>query len=344
MKNRRHLLTMSRDHLIHVLPRLCVGGAYSMICEMVQVFSNYHHTVIHETPVAELDIDVVMVLQAQGADVLQVPLVTPDHIAQLNGSGVILYNVTGKEHAGIGQVIPSIYYAYGIHDPEIVTDVVVPCSAYAASTARDGTPLTLLPDMAVAPIVDTRGLRNIAGMPGMYTVGMLTSGNHNKYPYALAAALVNKKPSSWRLILSVPDQVHEPVLQDALNVNRSNAQIRVCRVKPLGPICYTVHTDVVIYGSAPGYYEPYGRTVVEAMALGKTVICERKGIFGKVLTDRVNTLFFDTPEEAIYLATWLQKDTPARKQLAANGLMWAAWQDASIHAGRLKRVLRMIGA
>jgi hypothetical protein len=63
-----------------------------------------------------------------------------------------------------------------------------------------------------------------------------------------------------------------------------------------------------------------------------------------VLTDKVNALLYDTPEEAVQLVRWLQTDTNARRQLGANAQMWAAWQDLSLSAGKLKRLLKMIGA
>lgn len=346
MKNRRYLLNMDRDHLVHVLPELRVGGVFSMICDTAHVLSEYHHTVVHEAPVAATDIDAVMTMQVQGVDVLQVDHITPEVLERLNGSGLMMYNLHKPEHNCLGLVAPSVYYSYGVYSPNIEADIVVPCSAYAATTTRHGGSINLNVDNVVAPMTDTRGLRQVAGLPGRFTIGLITSDTDNKYPYDLAVAVVDGLPRDAILMLSIPERMDNQALIEALarDAAKPYPQVKRCPLRPLASLNYIVHTDMLVYGTAPDYREPFGRTVVEAMAMGKPVICERKGVFGTVLNDRVNTLLFDHPSEAVLLMQWLYTDHNARRKLGANGQLWAAWQDTSIHAGKLKRVLRMIGS
>jgi len=67
-------------------------------------------------------------------------------------------------------------------------------------------------------------------------------------------------------------------------------------------------------------------------------------VFAETLENGVQTLLYDTIDEAIEHVNRIRVDTVIADQLGANAQMWASWQDDSAHIGKLKRILRMIGA
>jgi|688.fasta_scaffold42075_9 hypothetical protein len=341
MSDRRRLMDMPRDHLIHVVPQLRISGVLSMLCDSVQVLTGYRHTLVHATPVtAPLD-EIITLLQFYGFDVLQTDTITPAQINELQGSGMIVYGTQGANMTGLGRMLPSIYYAYGNYDPKIEPDIVVPCSPYAARVAYDGTPLKLDERDAIMPFVDSRGYRQMAGAPALFTVGIFSSNEHEKYPYNLVRTLVKRWPDNMRLLVTTPPIVDPELKAD---LTRLGSRVVLCSPRPIGALLYTVQIDVLIHATAPGYHDPYGRTAVEALALGKAVLCERRGHLSEVLTDKINTVMYDTPDEALELVKWLHAHDSARTQLAASGQMWASWQDLSTATLKLQRTLRYIGA
>jgi len=80
--------------------------------------------------------------------------------------------------------------------------------------------------------------------------------------------------------------------------------------------------------------------VVEAMAMGKVVVVERKGVFGTVLEHNKNALLFDSPQEAVDHVHRLEREPRLRASLAANAQLWASWQDITIHINTLKKLFR----
>jgi glycosyltransferase involved in cell wall biosynthesis len=125
--------------------------------------------------------------------------------------------------------------------------------------------------------------------------------------------------------------------------SRCYGSVSLCPIKPLVGLRYMVGADVIVYASATKHHEPYGRMVVEAMALGKPVICERKGIFGNMLEHGVNALLYDNVGEVLDYIDRIRSDTKTAQKLGTNAQLWASWQDTTVHIGKLKRILRTIG-
>jgi len=321
--------------LIHVVPTLELGGVYSTVQSVILNLNQYFHTVVHSTPIEGLQHTLVDTLQLLGCDVLQVDRLTAEALESIEGTGAIFYNT--RNLPGLGEVLPSLYYSYGVYCPGVKTSITVACSGYAAQHDRTGNRLPTALDTVIPPLVATRGYRNIAGAGGPFTVGMLSSCTYNQYPYRLAQYLIDTLPAPDRLLLTRPPKTN---VLDGLD--RPN--IISCKLDTAAEFRYTVNSDILVYGTDENHFTPYGRTVVEAMGLGKIVICENRGVFPTMLENNVNAILYSTVEEIPDAILRIKRDTVTRRRLSANAQLWASWQDTSIHIGKLKRLLRVIGA
>lgn len=327
-----------RTHLLHVVRDIRTSGTYSMAAELAQYMPNWQHTLLCENTKSYLDADMVVHAQGVGLDVLETKAITEEQLDELGATRALLYNV--RNHA-VEANMPSLYYSYGDWLPGMAPTVVP--SGYAAQFDRTGKPTVLASSSVpvIPPMINTRGLRRMSGPPGPFTVGILTSGNHDKYPGDLVIAMLGRlKPDIRVMVTTLPRYPHTGV-ELALDAERARRTPRVvcCPVHPSGGTQYTVRADVLVFGTAPGYYEPYGRMVVEAMALGKPVVVERKGVFGTVLEHGRQALMYDTVDEAVDHVCRLKSDNNLRAKLGANGQLWASWQDITVHIGGLKELL-----
>ena len=101
--------------------------------------------------------------------------------------------------------------------------------------------------------------------------------------------------------------------------------------------------DAILYATSNKYHEPYSRTVMEAMAFGRPVICEMKGCFPELFEHQNNILMFNNTDEAVNYIYKVKKDEKLKSSLALNGQLRSSWDDISIHIGKFKKLLRMIG-
>jgi len=334
-------LTVARDHLVHVLPRLEVSGCYAFALTLIRNLKNYSHTVLYENDLLSMNPDYVWHLQAAGASVLNVDLITPETVEQARATGAILYNV--REHPGIGDVLPTIYYSYGDYDSTPGSSVVVPCSRFASRTLRDGTAVELDEELIVPPAIIARGLRAIESKQHAFTVGVLTSGAYNKYPGAITVKLLSLLPKGLRMMLTVLPRYDHPGMALAVDSRAETEEILLCPARPNMGIHYLLECDVLICASSEKHHEPYGRMAVEAMAMGKTVICENRGVYPQLVEHGVNGFLYDSPEDILGYINKIDTDKSILNRIGVNARMRAGWEDVTVHTGKIKRVLRMIG-
>jgi hypothetical protein len=340
----RHTLSRPQPHIVHVLQNMTISGCADLITTIARNLPrSYTHTVLHETPHGHVNDSMVWIMQDTGIEILAADVITHEDLESGPYSAAILYNVQGKPD--LGRVLPSIYYANGRWDPTVNATVTVPSTEYAAHADRAGNPLDLSTELVIPPMIETRGLRNLRVPPQPFTVAYITSGLDNKYASKLVIALASQLPGDVRLCVTRLDRYPHPGVQLALDTrwHQHSRSLLLCWPMATGGQRYTVYGDVFVYANNESFYEPAGRAVVEAMALGKAVVCERRGVFAETLEHGVNALLFDTPAEALEHIEFLRRDTRAREQLGANAQMWAAWQDVGVHIGKLKRLLRAIG-
>jgi hypothetical protein len=344
---RKSILNSPRDHLVHVMPDLTINGCYNLALTITGELQNrYAHTFLTETDLATVNPDVLWVIQASGADVCVVDKITPEVLEDSPYTSAILYNVQG--HNGIGEVMPSLYYSYGRYNPGVKSTAVVVCSEYARTNGRTGPLQCMLPKSVeiIPPMVATRSLRRLKAPDHPFTVGLITSGAYDKYPCDLAMQLMSRLPLDVRLLFSSIPTYRNPGMTMAIQdrVERGNNKaIMMCPVRPLVALHYMVLCDVIICASTGTHFEPYGRTCVEAMALGKPVLCENRGVYPTLLEHGVNSLLFNNVDDTLDYIDKIRKNPSMGDKLGSNAQLWASWQDVTVHIGKLKRTLRMIG-
>ena len=320
----------ARDTLIHVVDRLEVGGVYSLLENIPVVLPEYQHLVLHATPLAQLDPGVVSRLQELDHDVQHRGKITQELLWALKGKAAVLYNLEGPGYHYLGKAIPSLYYSYGVLDRGVMAGTIVACSEFASKTDRRGNAIAC--GDVLPPLVDVSLYRQTAGRGGDFTIGMISSGTYGQYPDELAQLLLSQ---GARLLLTPPP---EPQGLRGLD----GPGILSCSIVPRGDLRYIAQCDVLVQGTRAGHYAPYGRAVVEAMGMGKVVLCERRGIFPEVLQDKVNAILYDEIGEIPEILRWIQRDTAARQKLSANAQFWASRQDTRLIAGQWKRTLRKL--
>ena len=344
MNKRERKLSVSRDHIAHVIPDLKLSGCLCLATKIAhELRKQYQHTLIFETPLLEAQSELYYQVQGYGMDVLQTDLITPASLEENDFTGVILYNVTNRP--SLGGVMPSIYYSYGIYD-EAVGGVAVACSEYACDNRRSGPAQDKLLDreLIVPPMVSTREWRRIKTGKHPFTVGILTSGAYNKYPCRVVMELLGKIPKDVTLLITTLPRYSHMGVQLAIDARKQECK-NTFTCSPIfgATLRYLASCDILVYASSDDHYEPYGRLVVEAMALGKPVVCENRGVFQQTLEHGVNAFLFNTTDEIIEYINRIRGDSSMVALLGANAQMWASWQDTTVHIGKLKRVLREVG-
>jgi hypothetical protein len=279
--------------------------------------------------------------QMHGLDLQQTPTITEETIAAGKYSAAILYGVKG--HDRIGTVIPTIYYAHGGYDNTPGDNILIACSRYTITHDYNGNVVEhILPDHVIPPALNSRALRGHAKGDKSGAIGILSTPDH--YPTALIDYFVSKLESMKpKLIVSAPPkQLGTPRKWQEASVKTQ--RLLIAPTKPTVAASCMKNLDVLVYGSSDDHFPPYGRTVVEAMAAGLPVVCERKGALAEMLTDNEHVMMFDSPEEAYDKVLFLHEHKDVAERLAANAALWASWQDISVNVGRIKGILRMLGA
>lgn len=334
----------TRRHLVHVLPELEVSGCYALILTLASELKDYSHTLLTECDLSVVDPDMLGAMQTAGVDVKIVEQVSDEHLDE-DYTGAILYNVRDRL-IGAKLPIPTIYYSYGINDTRVPRDLTAVCSEFASVHPRKGIYTEFPHHVIIPPMVQTRSLRRIKAPEHSFAVSILTSGAYDKYPCNFVREMLYKLPEDMRVMMSTLPKYKHPGMRMAIDDRsaRCRGKLLACRIRPQAALYYMIQTDIVIYASAEDHNEPYGRLVVEAMALGKPVICENRGVFKTTLKHGVEALLFDTADQAIEHVETIRKNKAIAVQLGSNAQMWASWQDATVHIGKLKRALRSIGA
>jgi len=330
------------NKLLHILPSTQISSDLLFVIDLSKELTEYNHYVIFEKLDPQMDMDTVWLLQSVGINVLFADVLTPEVIEKEQASGVIIYNLEG--HTDLGSVCPSIYYSCGVYDEVSKCKMTVAASDYACIYDCKGRPLNLNKEFVIPPAINTRVLRYYNKQDPNFTVGLITSGARDKYPCEFIIELLSKLDKSKDVILglTILDKYKHPGTQLAIDeYSKTNKLIR-CSHKITAGLYYISHCDVVIYATANNYYEPYSRTVVEAMAFGRPVICENRGCFPTLFEHNNNILLFNMVDEAVEYINKL-KDKTLRSSIGLNGQLRSSWEDISLHSGKMKKALRMIG-
>lgn len=78
------------------------------------------------------------------------------------------------------------------------------------------------------------------------------------------------------------------------------------------PVAFLQDLDCLFYRTSPDWTEPFGRVVMEAMACGLPVVCEKRGGYVDVIEHGQNGFLFETDEEGLSLLLQLKEDVALR--------------------------------
>lgn len=333
-----------RPHLVHVLQDMRVSGDYSMavtLCSTLQ--QQYVNTVAFTGDLETLDLTLLRYIQSAGAQCVHLDEIDQSSLCELRPTGVIFYNTVNCPDAG--SIFPSIYYSSGKYDHKLRCKAYAAVTPYAIGHGRYGALVQPQEKIQVTlkPYIPTRMLRNLRGKLDTFTVGLFTSNNMNKYPGDAVVKLAGLIPDDIQLAVTTLNSYTHPGVELALADREARCGLVRCPVKPMLCSGKLPYMDAVIYASEVFHTDTAGLLVLEAMALGKPVICERKGVFGDMLTGGVDSYLYtsitDIPE---YIET-IRKDKQLVKKMAANARYTAGRCDVNSSIHLLGELLKSIG-
>jgi hypothetical protein len=291
--------------------------------ELIQLMSEYNHTVwVYGNP-ATMDITWMLALQATGASLLHVEAGSGELKAADFGAGIV-YDVPNIDCYGNK---PIIYYQYQ-HEPCFDPDIILK----PIKSTSDTNKVFEMPP-AVRNRVFSSYAKRQADAP--FTVGIFSSGRPDKYPAELIQYFMDNVPDDIRMI--------HTAIKDGPKPNKPRPNVWMVPLMLDAVLKGMSMSDMAIYAHGPNYTTKWGRLCFELLSTGKPVICELRGAPTELLEDKVHTMFFDTPEGAMKLVKMLRQNPHVGEQLGANGRMLAGWQDIATHLGTLKTVLRAVG-
>lgn len=325
--------------LLHILNDGHISGQNMLALSVVQELTGYTHTAVILDEPDEAEQTYVWTLLAAGADVLYSDTVPYTYGAgQEEYAAILLHGLSGPNRVALPAHIPRIYYAYYDCDPNVPRDVTIFPSEYARKYNVDGRAHLAVPDDAevVPPGINARTLRRISDVPDKkFTVGLLSTTSPGKYPIGLLDRLAKDLPSDIRIVTT-----SGPALKKYMGTGRIWAvpQMVDATLKGINM------SNIVVYASAPGYFTPYGRTCMEALAAKRAVICESRGAPSELLQDGRHALMFDDYADVAKKILYLRSKPNVADKLAATGQVLASWHDVSVHAGELRGILHSLGA
>ncbi|KAF0163194.1 MAG: glycosyltransferase [Rhodocyclaceae bacterium] len=104
-------------------------------------------------------------------------------------------------------------------------------------------------------------------------------------------------------------------LEPHLGIDRSGIELLAAGALPAADFLRTL--DCFFYRNHPSFLESFGRVVLEAMACGLPVVCERRGGYVEWIRDGENGFLFETQEQAWEILQALSGDKELRQAIGA---------------------------
>ncbi|MFC1453683.1 glycosyltransferase [Verrucomicrobiota bacterium] len=315
---------MWTNTIIHIPSDKTAMDELSFIADLIGILNNCRHSVLLKTFNKDYDFDAVSILQSIGADVLFFE--DNSELKKLTATKAILYNTNN-----VKLNIPSIYYSYGNYDSKHNCSITISASKYNSEKWKLSDKVLIIP-----PAVNTRAINKFVKRDTPFTVGLVSEGR-NKYPEELVKELIRDVPKEVILTLSFPPRYNRP---DVLSELRKRKNVITYPVKFMAGLYHVSHCDAVIYGTSNAYNPVYSRTVIEAMAFGKPVICEDRGCFRQLFKHEENILFYKSVDDIIKYINRLKHDKQFYNKIAKAGQLRASWEDISVYAEALRQLVR----
>ena len=316
-----------RRRLLHILGTSALDSMSVFALELIQMLPEYNHTVWMYDEPASLDMTLLMAMQAAGVNLLHV-----DKGGELNAAGFgagIVYDVPYVDCYGNK---PVIYYKYQ-NEPCFNPDIIL-----TPNKSLDDHREYFMPPAIRTRIFGSVGNRKqwqSINVVDSFSIGIFSSGRADKYPADLIKYFMDNLPDDMRLI--------HTAIKGGPKPDKQKPNVWMVPLMLDAVLKGMAMSDVAIYAHGPDYTTKWGRLCFELLSTGKPVICERRGGPMQLLKDKVHTMFFETPAEAMELVKMLRQNPDVGEQLGANGRMLAGWQDIATHLGTLKTILRAVG-
>lgn len=147
-------------------------------------------------------------------------------------------------------------------------------------------------------------------LPGPFTVGRLSRDREFKHH--------EDDPSLYRMLGLQGHRVRimgGTCLDPHLGVDRCGIELLPAGALPAADFLRTL--DCFFYRNHPSFLESFGRVVLEAMACGLPVVCERRGGYIEWIRDGENGFLFETQEQAWGMLQTLSHDRALRRAIGA---------------------------
>jgi hypothetical protein len=318
-----------RRKLLHIIDNCNICGTSMFMHDLIRCMPQYAHTVVVLDDPESADQPLVWYLQAAGVNLLFSVKYDCTYLSNQH-SAAILHSLYRSDYK-LPSDIPIVYHAYGNYDPAIAYDVLLIASDNMATTYGIDVDYEVLPPGVCTRVISSNKPANTR----QFTYGVFSSTAPGKYPLELVKYLMPRVPDGARLLVTGNKSLPKPppgrkvwMVPQMVGATIKGIQL----------------SDVVLYASQNEYTTPYGRTCVEAMSARRPVVCQRNGAPASSLTDGIHALMFDTPSEALEKVLYLRDNPENGEILAANGQLWASWQDINTHVGTFRSILKALGA
>ena len=332
-------------HLAHVMHNITMSDHLSFAVTLASstLKDAYTHALVFEEPFGDIPEHTVNILMSKGLHLERVDCITPATLADAGYCGAILYNIVDRPN--LGSALPTMYYSCGVYDALTRPALTVAPSFYASKHNCRGEVYIDEPDCIIPPFIDTRRSRNLKTEDHTFTVTLLHDNYMDSYPCELLIHLLGNLPGDVGLLLNCYTKYKHPGVILALSKrnHRFRDNLRTVATIPETTLGYLLASDVLVYGSAPRYYEPFGRNVMEALALGKAVVCDNKGACSEYLEHGVNCLIYETFDDVLEYISLLKHEPNKRELLGKNAQLTAARYDVNVHAGDFRYALKRVG-
>jgi len=172
-------------------------------------------------------------------------------------------------------------------------------------------------------------LKNTIGLPGLVEPSPISlstftpSTERHQRPYTIGRhsrdilyKYSEDDPSLCRMLALQGHQVRimgGTCLSPYMKTTTPNIELLPAGIQPAADFLRSL--DCFIYRTLPGWFETFGRVVLEAMACGLPVVCERNGGYVECIQHGKNGFLFDTQEEAWESLQRLSKDAELRAEI-----------------------------
>ena len=256
-----------------------------------------------------------------------------DVIAKLQLSMDDVIGCTTPELLGGPDATYIVYDRGNIAAPQLPKDRV---AQYDATTCNMWTHGANAERAYVPPLINTMALWGSGSRPASapYVIAVPTTAPEITYPVAEISAILDTFKN-----VQVQVSISDSTPQEWLHKYGS----RVIGVPTVcGVNMHMANSNLVVCGASHRPH-PYSRTCIEAMAMGRPVICPRLGVFARRHRDKQDCVMFDRGKDMASLldavSFIISSSSNTVSTIAESGRLTASGEDMVLHMHALKRII-----